>query len=328
MGVPYFLVYSGDLQKHLGYRRISRDLKGLYLDLLLLMNEGSERGVLIINEQPLTKAEIAGVVGGDYDGTLRALEELLRVGLVAVRKDGALYSPEMVAQENERQETAKRKRKQRARDTIDFPPDGDECHSDVTPDVTSKSHTTSSSSSSSYIDSTNVESKGENSAEVVRLSEHKAKSNQAKPKRSNPFYEYFAFKYQELRKHPYISTQADFIQLAALNRKCLNNKWEMTEARWKRTVDNYFCSEVGKPTMAHLCTQFQHYFLNPLDRYGQPISQTSQQSRATGTIGQKQINAANTPKDDFVAHCVAEFQAHKYQQKSQTDDVVEGEIVE
>lgn len=116
MSNSYFLVFPEEYQKHPGYRQSSFTSRGIYFDLLQWMNGCSERGVLLFNDRPLLREKIAGVIGGDQQVVLGAIEELIQCGLIAVRKDGALFSPVLIAQEKARQDAARRKREQRERD--------------------------------------------------------------------------------------------------------------------------------------------------------------------------------------------------------------------
>ncbi len=100
--LPAFQFYPGDWMKDQNLRRSSHGAKGLWIDLMCLMFESEERGVLATNGQPWTDDEIAWAAGGDRTTTLNLLSELIAKGVAARRQDGALFSRRMVRDESKR----------------------------------------------------------------------------------------------------------------------------------------------------------------------------------------------------------------------------------
>lgn len=100
--LPSFQFYPGDWQKDPNLRRCSHSAKGIWIDMLCLMFECDERGVLATAGRPWTREEIAQAVGGDYSQTLSGIEELSVKGVVNLRENGAYYSRRMVRDEQRR----------------------------------------------------------------------------------------------------------------------------------------------------------------------------------------------------------------------------------
>lgn len=102
--LPYFAFYPGDWQKDPNLRRATRSEKGLLMDLLCLMFESGERGVLVTGDVPWTDDEIINAVGGDPSTTRFELAELVRKGVLSRRKsDSSLFSRRLVREEALRQ---------------------------------------------------------------------------------------------------------------------------------------------------------------------------------------------------------------------------------
>lgn len=113
-------------------RRCSHGARGVWIDMLCLMFECEQRGVLITGSSPWSYDDVAAAVGGNMDFTLRCIDELVSKGVCKVREDSALYSVRMVKDEEERKKSRERVQKHR-------------CNVSVTP----MSHRSSSSISSS-----------------------------------------------------------------------------------------------------------------------------------------------------------------------------------
>jgi hypothetical protein len=101
--LPGFMFYPGDWQKDPCLRRATRNEKGLLMDLLCLMFESKERGVLADSSGPWTDVEIINAAGGDPESTSFELTELVRKGVLSRRTDGALFSRRLVREEHIRQ---------------------------------------------------------------------------------------------------------------------------------------------------------------------------------------------------------------------------------
>jgi hypothetical protein len=145
--LPAFQFYPGDWMKDPNLKRCTHSAKGVLMDVLCLMFECEERGVLVTNGRPWSDDEIVASVGGHADVTALSLRELFDKCVLRRRSDGAVYSARMVRDEENRSKDRERQQKSREKRKID--PCHGVCHADVTPDVTPMSHHSSSSSSSS-----------------------------------------------------------------------------------------------------------------------------------------------------------------------------------
>jgi hypothetical protein len=79
------------------------------MDLLCLMFECEERGVLSAGGKPLSDQQVAAAVSGDTSANLLALSELLRMGVARRNGSGAIFNKRMVLDEQERQRWRKSK---------------------------------------------------------------------------------------------------------------------------------------------------------------------------------------------------------------------------
>jgi len=102
MKLPAFQFYPGDWLKDPNLRRCTHAAKGVWIDLLCLMHESEERGVLVTSQRAWSDDEIALAVGGDNATTLACLQELTLKGVANRRTDGALYSKRLVRDEHKR----------------------------------------------------------------------------------------------------------------------------------------------------------------------------------------------------------------------------------
>ena len=84
----------------------------------------------------------------------------------------------------------------------------------------------------------------------------------------NPHYDYFAQRYEEKYKYPYVNKQADFVRY---------NSWKKADSGrssasdFERAVLNYLASPLGQHTFADLVTRFAVFRLSALDRFGKPV---------------------------------------------------------
>lgn len=148
--LPAFSFYPGDWMKDPNLKRCTHAAKGVLIDLLCVMFECEERGVLISAGKPWSDDEAVVSVGGHSDVTALSLRELTEKGVLRRRNDGALYSARMVRDEERRKLDRERQQKSREnRNTVG-------CHANVTgsvtPPVTDTSQPLSVSSSVSSSD--------------------------------------------------------------------------------------------------------------------------------------------------------------------------------
>lgn len=110
---PYFPFYPGDWQKEPSLRRCSKAAKGVFVDMLCLMFECEDRGVLSYGGKPWPKEEVAVAIGGDVSENLSCVTELVEKGVISVAASGALYSRRMVRDEQNRKANADRQARYR-----------------------------------------------------------------------------------------------------------------------------------------------------------------------------------------------------------------------
>lgn len=105
-------------------RRCSLASRGMWVDLMCLMFECEERGVLATAGHAWSDDEIAQAVGGDHDVALSCLRELVGKAVASRNQSGSVYCRRMVRDEVKRKADAQRQRKSRLSRS---------CHSPVTP---------------------------------------------------------------------------------------------------------------------------------------------------------------------------------------------------
>ena len=100
--LPSFQFYIGDWQKDPNLRRATKAEKGVLIDMLCLMYECEDRGILSSGGTPWSDSDVAGAIGGDISENLTCLSELLRKGVVSRNQTGAIFSRRMVRDEHKR----------------------------------------------------------------------------------------------------------------------------------------------------------------------------------------------------------------------------------
>lgn len=93
---PYMPMYVGDWKKAPEINALSLAARGLWIEMLFLMWESTERGYLTINGVPITTEGLARQVGFACDLLEPLLAEMVRFGVFSVRDDGAMFCPRMV----------------------------------------------------------------------------------------------------------------------------------------------------------------------------------------------------------------------------------------
>jgi hypothetical protein len=81
-------------------------------------------------------------------------------------------------------------------------------------------------------------------------------------------YDYFAQRYEEKYKYPYVNKQADFVRYNSWKKA---DSGRSSEADFERAVLNYLASPLGQHTFADLVNRFAVFRLSPLDRFGKPV---------------------------------------------------------
>lgn len=97
--LPAFQFYPADWLKDPDLRRCSHAAKGVWIDMLCVMHECEERGVLATAGKAWSDEEIASVVGGDRKATLSCIHELIEKQVARRRGAGAIYSARMTRDE-------------------------------------------------------------------------------------------------------------------------------------------------------------------------------------------------------------------------------------
>lgn len=93
---PYMPFYIGDWQKAPEIQALSLAARGLWVQMLFLMWESTERGYLTINGVPMTVEILSRQVGFACDLLEPLLEEMKKFAVYSVREDGAIFSRRMV----------------------------------------------------------------------------------------------------------------------------------------------------------------------------------------------------------------------------------------
>lgn len=112
--LPSFQFYPGDWLKDPALRRCSPAARGVWIDMLCLMFECEERGVLASGGVPWSDREVAAVVSGDTQDVLSCIDELLAKGVAGRNSSGALFSRRLVRDESKRKATRVRVQKYRS----------------------------------------------------------------------------------------------------------------------------------------------------------------------------------------------------------------------
>ena len=104
---------------------------------------------------------------------------------------------------------------------------------------------------------------------------------------ADPLFAIFAEEFQAAKDMPYLSKQADFVQLATLKKKSAASHWDLTPERFTRAVRNFLASDLGNHTLADLASRFSAFYGAPLDRFGKAIPINGLESvGSTGTLAQ------------------------------------------
>lgn len=97
---PSFPFYPGDWRKDPGVQSLSYHDRGVWFEMLLLMHESSERGVLLLNNKPIPESALARLLGLDNQILTTTLTTLLDFAVATKRPlDGAIICRRMVRDE-------------------------------------------------------------------------------------------------------------------------------------------------------------------------------------------------------------------------------------
>lgn len=97
--LPAFQFYPGDWLKDANLRRCTPAARGVFMDMLCLMFESEERGVLASGGTPWSDDEVAAAIAGREEVVLAGIRELCEKRVVSRDQRGALLSRRMVRDE-------------------------------------------------------------------------------------------------------------------------------------------------------------------------------------------------------------------------------------
>ena len=103
---PSFQFYPGDWLNDAALRMCSVGARGLWIDMLAFMHQGSDYGYLKVNHKPILPINLARMVGAtlsDCEGWLAELEE---AGCFSRDAQGSIYSRRMIRDEEIREKRA------------------------------------------------------------------------------------------------------------------------------------------------------------------------------------------------------------------------------
>lgn len=104
MKLPALQFYPGDWHKDQGVQALSLEERGAWFEILLMMHDSDERGVLLVNGKPMNEAVIARRLGLVNQTANQILTTLLEYGVASRRAaDGAIFCRRMVKDEKLRQ---------------------------------------------------------------------------------------------------------------------------------------------------------------------------------------------------------------------------------
>ena len=97
---PSFQFYPGDWRRDPGVQALDFHDRGVWFEILCLMHESDERGVLLLNGAPMPESALARVLGLDNQMLNQTLTTLLGYGVASRRDgDGALICRRMIRDE-------------------------------------------------------------------------------------------------------------------------------------------------------------------------------------------------------------------------------------
>lgn len=100
MKMPALQFYPGDWRKDLAVQTLNYHDRGVWFEMLCLMHESSERGVLLLNGVPMPEEGIARLLGLDNQTFNQTLTTLLSYGVARRREsDNAIFNKRMVEDE-------------------------------------------------------------------------------------------------------------------------------------------------------------------------------------------------------------------------------------
>lgn len=99
---PSFQFYPGDWLNDAALRMVSVGSRGLWIDMLCLMHQGTEYGYLKVNNKVILKSNLARMVGATLEEVEVWLDELHDAGVYSIDEFGCIYSRRMIRDEEVR----------------------------------------------------------------------------------------------------------------------------------------------------------------------------------------------------------------------------------
>lgn len=102
--LPAIQFYPGDWKRDVGVQSLSFHDRGIWMEILFLMHESTERGKLTLNGNPVPIDPLARMIGIDVKSLSRSLENIIAAGVPDVEEGtGILMNRRMVRDEQIRQ---------------------------------------------------------------------------------------------------------------------------------------------------------------------------------------------------------------------------------
>ena len=103
---PAFQFYPGDWLRDTGLRSCSAAARGLWMDILCFMHEGSPYGYLKVNHKVILAPNLARMCGLTLQETQGCLAELAEAGVFETDEEGVIFSRRMIRDEELRNKRA------------------------------------------------------------------------------------------------------------------------------------------------------------------------------------------------------------------------------
>jgi len=98
--LPAVQFYPGDWRKDVGVQSLSFHDRGIWFEILMLMHESENRGVLTLNGKPMPEDALSRILGLDKQILTTTLSSLLGAGVASIEPEtGALMNRRMVRDE-------------------------------------------------------------------------------------------------------------------------------------------------------------------------------------------------------------------------------------
>ena len=95
---PSFQFYPGDWLRSQALRSCSVGARGLWIDMICLMHEGTPYGHLKVNQKVILPADLAHIAGATLEETEGWIKELLHAGVCSIKFD-VIFCKRMLAEE-------------------------------------------------------------------------------------------------------------------------------------------------------------------------------------------------------------------------------------